>query len=196
MAGYYAIASVSATLQGVLLDARVPEFSSMEIKILQVSDFQQPKPLGQGISILLYRVAVSPMPRTLSSRFDPQGRRRLPPLPVDLYYLLTAWGQTATMQQRLLGWLMRTLEDHNILKAGVLNHFGGPEQIFEDDETVSLVPESLALQDLSNLWDILKPNAHPSVAYLARMVHLETLLQPEVGDFVQTREFQYAQVSG
>lgn len=195
MAGYYAIASVSATLQGVLLDARVPELSGMEIKILQVSDFQQSKPLGQGISILLYRLAVSPMPRTLSSRLDSQGRRRLPPLPVDIYYLFTAWGQTATMQQRLLGWLMRTLEDHNTLKAGVLNHYGGPEQIFEDDETVCLVPESLALQDLSNLWDILKPNAHPSVAYVARMIHLETPLQPVVGELVQTREFQYEQVS-
>jgi hypothetical protein len=195
VAHYHAIAAVSATLKGVLADARLPEFAGTEIEILQAPDYQKSKPIEQGISILLYRVAVSALPRTLSSRFDPQGRRRLPPLPVDLYYLFTPWGRTPVMQQRLLGWLMRTLEDITTLNASLLNNFGGQDPIFADDETVSMIPEPLTLQDLANLWEILKPNAHVSVAYQARMVHLETLLKPESGEPVQTREFQYTKVS-
>lgn len=193
MANYYAIAAVSTTIRGLLADARVqPEFGSAQIELLQVADFQKPKPIEEGISIFLYRVAVSPMQRSLSAGIDLRGRRRLPPLPVDLYYLLTSWGKTAAKQQRLLGWLMRTLEDLPTLSAELLNHYGGPESVFAENETVTLVPEPLSLQDLANLWEILKPNSHISVAYMARMVYLESILVASEGEPVQTREFQYA----
>src|SRR5262249_41844058 len=153
---YQAIAAVSAALQGVLADARPPELGSAAVEILQLPDFHKPKPVEEGISILLFRVAVSGMPRTLSGRPDADGRRKLPSLPVDLYYLFPPWGRTATMQQRLLGWLVRTLEDTTILGSSVLNHYGGPEQVFADGETVSLIAEPLPLQDLTNLWEALK----------------------------------------
>lgn len=192
MASYQAIAAVSAALQGMLTDARPPEFSGATIEALQLADFQKPKPIEDGISILLYRVAVSGMPRTLSGRPDAEGRRKLPPLPVDLYYLFTPWGRTSAMQQRLLGWLMRALEDTTTLNASVLNHYGGPEQVFGESETVTLIPEALALQDLTNLWDVLKPNAHVSVAYVARVVQLESVRQPVEAELVQTRDFEYA----
>ncbi len=192
MASYYAIAAVSNALRGVLSTARPPELEQITIDVLQVTDFQKMKPIEEGLSIFLYRVAISAMPRTLSSRFDEQGRRKPPPLPVDLYYMITPWGRSAAMQQRILGWAMRTLEDISPINAATLNHFGGPEEIFSEDETVSLIFEPLPLQDLSNVWDILKPNAQVSVGYVARMVELETLLQPEEGSLVQTREFQYA----
>lgn len=177
-----------------MADARPPEYSSAEIAVLQVTDFQKQKPVEEGISILLYRVLVSAVPRVLSYEVDALGRRKLPPLPVDLCYLFTPWGKTAAAQQRLLGWLMRTLEDSANLNAGLLNHYGGPEIIFGEEESVTLTPEALPLAEMANLWDVLKPNAHPSVAYLARMVHLETQREPVIGEPVQTREFQYAQV--
>jgi hypothetical protein len=193
MAHYYAIAAVSAAIRGLLADARVqPEFSSAQIELLQMADFQKAKPIEEGISICLYRVAVSATQRSLSAGLDLRGRRRLPALPVDLHYLLTAWGKTAAKQQRLLGWLMRTLEDEPTLGAGLLNHYGGPEHIFDENETITLLPDPLSLQDLSNLWDILKPNAHVSVAYTARMVYLASILEASEGEPVQTREFQYA----
>jgi len=196
VANYYAIAAVSATLQGLLADARPqPEFSAAQIELLQASDFQKPKPIEEGVSIFLYRVAVSAAQRSFSAGLDLHGHRRPPQLPVDLSYLVTLWGKTAGKQQRLLGWLMRTLEDLPTLNAEVLNHYGGPEHVFGDDETVTLIHDPLSLQDLSNLWDILKPNTHISVAYLARMVYLESALESVEGEPVQTREFQYAKGS-
>jgi hypothetical protein len=194
MASYYAIAAVSEALCGLLADARPPDFSSAAIEVLQLADFHKERPIDEGVSIFLYRVGVSGSPRTLSSRLDLAGRRRLPPLPVDLYYLFTPWGRTAGAQQRLLGWFMRTLEDRPTMNSGFLNHYGGAQTLFEDDETVTLVPEPLVLSDLSNVWDIMKPNANLSVGYVARMVHLETLLEPVTGELVQTREFGYAKV--
>jgi hypothetical protein len=192
MANYYAIAAVTAALQGLLSSARPPELSSASIESLQLPDFQKARPIDEGVAIVLYRVAVSAMPRTLSGRPDADGRRKLPSLPVDLYYLLSPFGRTAGMQQRLLGWLMRTLEDNTIITSSELNHFGGPEQVFVDGETVSVVPEPLPLQDLTSLWESLRPNAHVSVAYVARLVHLESIRQPVEGALVQARDFAYA----
>jgi hypothetical protein len=192
MASYHAIAAVSAALQGVLADARPPELGGAAVELLQLPDFRKAKPIEEGVSILLYRVSVGSMPRTLSGRPDALGRRRLPSLPVDLYYLLTPWGRTPAVQQRLLGWLLRTLEDSTILSSSILNHHGGPESVFAEGETVSLIAEPLALQDLANLWEALKPNEQLSVAYVARLVQLETLRQPLDAELVQVRDFAYA----
>ena len=192
MASYHAIAAVSATLEGVLSNRRPPDLLGVSIDVVQLGDFHKPRPVDEGISILLFRVAVGNLPRTLHGRLSPEGRTRLPSLPVDLYYLFTPWARTAAMQLRMLGWLMRTMEDISTFGSSELNHYGGPEHVFEDDETVSLIPEPLALQDLTNLWEALKPNASVSVAYAARYVQLDTLLEPEVGERVQVREFQFA----
>jgi len=194
VASYRAIAAVTAALKGVLDDARPVELGNVDIATLQLTDFHKSTPIEDGISILLYRVAVGGMPRTLSGRPTPDGRRKLPSLPVDLYYLFTPWGRTTTVQHLILGWLMRTLEDITIFSSTVLNHYGGPDPVFADGETVSLIPEPLVLQDLANLWDSLKPNPHVSVAYVARLVHLETDRQPVDGELVQARDFGFAKV--
>ncbi len=36
---------------------------------------------------------------------------------------------------------MRTLEDEPTLGAGLLNHYGGPEHIFDENETITLIPD-------------------------------------------------------
>jgi hypothetical protein len=192
LAHYFAIATVSATLRGLLADARPqPEFGAAEIKLLQVPDFQGPRPLEEGVSITLYRTTASGAHRGLTAGFDARGHRRPPALMVDLHYLLTAWGRTAEKQQRLLGWMLRTMEDTPTLGAALLNHYGGPEPIFEEQESVTVIYDPLSLPDLSSVWDVLKPNVHVSATYIARMVPLESPLTTFEAEPVQTRELQY-----
>ena len=111
-------------------------------------------------------------------------------MPVDLRYLLTSWARDAARQQRLLGWAIRTIEDTAVLPSGVLNQHGPEPDIFRAGETVDLVMESLATQDLAAIWDVGKPNIQPSVAYLARMVVLESRIEIAEYERVQTREFR------
>jgi hypothetical protein len=195
MATYRAIAAVTSSLQGLLHDARPADLSNVEIAAFEVTDYHKPTPIEDGISILLYRVNVGSMPRALSGRPTADGQRRLPSLPVDLYYLFTPWARTTTVQHLLLGWMMRTLEDASIINSSVLNHYGGPDAVFDDGENVCLIAEPLALQDLANLWDSLKPNPHVSVAYVARLVHLDSTLQHRES-LIQTRELDYTQAPG
>ncbi len=147
--------------------------------------------MEEGISLYLYRVATNTNRRNLPPRVAPDGKRYRPPLPVDLFYMLTPWAKTGEQQHRLLGWAMRTIEDTPSIPAGFLNRYSGLET-FHSNETVELVCEVLSIQDINNIWNGFKPNMYPSVGYVARLIPLESdVLMTEAGP-VQTREFAMA----
>lgn len=191
MASYHAIAATGEAILG-LLEAACPktEFPSAEFALYQPSDFQEP--IREGISLYLYRVSINTSRRSLPPRLDRNGRRYKASLPVDLSYALTAWATSAARQQRLLGWAMRTMQDTPILPAGLLNHYGPEAQTFGPSESVELFCESLTLQDSVNLWEAFKPHPQLSVAYIARLILLDSELEMPEGAPVQTREFDFA----
>jgi hypothetical protein len=188
LATYHAIAAVGQALLGLLASAcPKPEFASAQFELYRAADFL--KPMNDGISLYLYRVTVNTSLRNLPPRTGPDGRRYRPSLPLDLHYLMTAWGRTAAMQQRLLGWAIRTLEDTPILPQGVLNHYAPEVETFRPNETVELIMEVLSLQDMVNIWEIAKANQQPSVAYSARMVQIESNIELSEWPLVQARGF-------
>ena len=155
MGKFQAIAATGQAMLGLLADA-VPrdQFPNAQFELYQLSNFQQP--MEEGVSLFLYRIAVNTSRRNLPPTTGPDGRRFRPPIPLDLYYIATAWAPTAVKQQRLLGWTIRMLEDVPILPTGLLNHFGPEPEIFQPGETVEIVLDSLTLQDLNNLWGVSK----------------------------------------
>jgi hypothetical protein len=189
MATYHAIAATGEAIVG-LLEAACPktEFPNALFTLYRSTDFQNP--MEEGISLYLYRVAINSTRRNLPPRLVPDGKRYLPSLPVDLHYLLTPWGRTAARQQRLLGWSMRVLENTAILPTGLLNHYVPETEIFQPSETVELVFEPLSLQEIINIWDVFRQNLQLSVAYVARMLLIDSdiVLEPD-GQLVQTRDY-------
>jgi hypothetical protein len=193
MATFHAIAATGQAILGLLGDAcPKPEFSAARFELYQISNFQSP--MEEGISLFLYRIAVSGARRNLPPTVGPNGERYRPAIPLDLHYIASAWAQTAVKQQRLLGWAIRQLEDVPILPAGLLNNYGPEPDIFKPSETVEVILESLTLQDWNNLWSAAKTNPPSlSVGYVARMIGIEsTLALSEV--LVQTREFGVGKV--
>lgn len=189
MATYRAITAISHAVLGMLEEACPrDEFAEATFRLVQSSDFQvEAPPLSEGISFFLYRVTVNGSVRNQPTRVAPDGRRYRPALPLDLHYMLTAWGRSVDKQQRLLGWAMRTLEDTPILPAGLLNHYGPEAETFRSNETVELVSEQLSLQDINHIWEGLRPFL--SVPYLARMIMIESELALVEVAPVQTRSF-------
>src|SRR5262245_952437 len=96
-----------------------------------------------GISLYLYRVLVNTSRRNLAPAFGRDGKRYRPDLPLDLFYMMTAWGQTAEVQQRLLAWAMRELENMPTLPSGLLNHYIQETDTFRPAETVELICEAI-----------------------------------------------------
>jgi len=188
-----AIAVTGQTILGLLAD-NIPksEFTNARFALYQSESFS--KPMEEGVSLFLYRIEVNASLRNLPAKVGLDGITRRPPLPLDLYYLLTVWAKDTIKQQRILGWAMRTLEDAPVLSAARLNHFGTETDVFQPDEKVEVIFHSLTLQDMSNLWSTFKISVPASVAYIARVVGIDSTITVEEAVPVQTRELDFAKV--
>jgi hypothetical protein len=193
MGTFQAIAATGQAVLGLLSDA-VPrdQFPNAQFELYQMSNFQQP--MDEGISLFLYRIAANTSRRNLPPTVGPDGRRFRPPIPLDLYYIATAWAPTAVRQQRLLGWAIRMFDDVPVLPTNLLNNFGPEPEIFQPGETVELILDSLSLQDLNNFWGVSKASLQLSVGYMARMLFIQSSMAMSEYAEVQTREFGLGKV--
>ena len=191
MAKAQAIAVTGQTILGLLAD-NIPkaEFTNARFQLYQPANFSPA--MDEGISLYLYRVEVNSSLRNLPAITGLDGITRRPPLPLDLYYLLTVWAKDTVKQQRILGWAMRTLEDSPVLSAARLNHFGTEADVFQPNERVEIIFNSLSLQDMSNLWTVFKTGVPTSVAYIARVIGIDSTIPAEESAPVQTREIDFA----
>ena len=190
MASYRGVAAVSRGILKLLEDACPrAEFPNAQFELHQALDFMKGPPLGEGVSLFLYRIAINGTRRVPRGRVDADGRRLRPPLPLDLCYALGVWGRTPDVQQRLLGFCMRALEDTPILPPGLLNQQGPEVSTFHGDEAVEIVCDPLNLQDLNVLWTLLKPNVPLAATYVARFVPIESEVVITENAEVQTRTF-------
>jgi hypothetical protein len=187
MANYRAIAATSTALQGLVRD-RYPrtEFGpGLPVELYQTRNFENP--MQDGFSIYLFRVAVNGAARNLTLRRTPDGRRFRPSLPLDLHYMITPWAQDVQCQHRMLGWVMRMLEDVGVFSAGHLNHYLAETDTFAPHEGLEIICDPLGLSDYLTLWDRLRPRLPASATYTLRMVFIDSDVEAADGRPVQTR---------
>ncbi len=195
MANYRAIAAASTALAGLVRD-RYPrdEFGAgLEVHLYQTRDFESP--MQDGFSIYLYRVAVNGSVRNLTQRRSADGKRWRPSLPLDLYYMITPWAQDTERQHRMLGWVMRLMEDTSALSAGHLNHYLPETDTFLPNEGIELVCDPLSLSDYLTLWDRLRPRLPASATYTLRMVFIDSGLPAQDSALVQSRQFDVGEIA-
>lgn len=186
MASFHAIATVGQAILGLLTDACPrAEFPAAGFALYQAKDFQSP--MTEGISLYLHRVVASTARRRLPDRIDAAGRRFRPSLPVDLYFLMTPWAQSATLQHHLLAWAMRVLEDTPSLPAGLLNRFSARPDTFAPEESIDLALEAVPQQDVLAIWEVAKHHMQISATYVARVVPIDSAIELEQAVPAQTR---------
>ncbi len=194
MANHRAIAAASTALAGLIRDhyPRDEFGSGLEVQLYQMRDFATP--MQDGFSVCLYRISVNGAVRNLTLRRSADGRRFRPSLPLDLQYMITPWAQDAEMQQRMLGWVMRMMEDTGTLSAGHLNHYIAETDTFASHEALDLVCDPLSLTDYLTLWDRLQPRLPASATYTLRMAFIDSDVQVDDGAAVQSRRFDVREV--
>ncbi len=192
MASFRAVAAVCETIVRLLRDNYRPEDfnNELEFKVFLSTDFAQP--IAAGVSVFLYRVFQDGTYRSPSGRVGPTGQRFRPQLPLDLHFLLTAWGKEASLQHAIVGWMMRTLEDNPILPATFLNSV--TPGVFQPDETVEVTLAEIRTEDLFQMWEVLGPDGvyQLSIPYVARNVCIESRQLLTTGAAVQQRTFELA----
>jgi len=196
MADFRSIAAVSEGVLQLLRSNYVPdEFNQeLEFKVFTARDFANP--LSAGVSLFLYRVVPNGMHRTPPGPQAVDGSVSETLLPVDLHFMLTVWGGEASLQHLIAGWMMRTIEDHPIFPAALLN--AAVPDSFEPDETVEICLAELTNEDLLRMWDTLVQNVYQlSVPYVARIVRIRSTRRRERGSgIVQERVLQAAALEG
>ena len=195
MANLNAIAAVCEAIRHILETAAEADraelgFANLDLNfaVFGAEHFAE-HPIAIGVSVFLYRVVPNLSHRTPAGALRPDGRRLRPRLPLDLHLLLTAWGDEPATHNRMVGWMMRTLEDYPILPASVLNH--GVADTFEPEEAVELVLSEMPGEELLHLWELLSNGEvryRTTVPYIARAVRIDShRLQPGA-EAVQVRQ--------
>lgn len=164
--------------------------NELEFKVFTSKDFTD-NTISNGVSVFPYRVFVNGAHRLPAGRLNPNGERSKNKLPVEFHCLITVWGQDATLQNTLAGWVMRILEDNPVLPATLLN--SAAANVFSQDETVDIAFAELSTEDLFRIWDVLGVNVYQlSIPYLIRIIELDSIQYQEQGSGqVQTREFGF-----
>jgi hypothetical protein len=195
MATFRAIGATCEAVVRMLRQAWRPNLfyeANLQFAVYTTKDFATP--METGVSLFLYRAAVNGSQRTPPARPGPQGQPRRTQLPLDLYFLLTPWAKQASLEQEILGWMMRTIEDTPILPAGLLNsHVAG---VFDPEETVELLPGELSYEEMFRAWDVLPQDFHLSVPYVARIVRIDSLFDVCAGGPVLTKQLDYGSLKG
>jgi hypothetical protein len=132
---------------------------------------------GNQLNLFLYATHIDPalsnMPLPGQVR---NGESAAPPLPLVLYYLLTAYGANDDdiAGQGLLGQAMIALHDHPLLGtadiAGILPDSGVQNQI----ERLRISPAVLSLDDMSKLWSSFQTEYHLSTSYQVSVLVMES----------------------
>lgn len=189
MAAYQGIAAVSLTLRDMLREL-YPQSglgTALNAELYQAKDFASP--MKEGIALFLWRVAPNINRRNPGQRMDAQGNRLRPALPVDLSYLVVPFAEDADRQQRLLGWMLRTMEDLGTLLASRLNNAVADGDVFTADEALEAVFDPLSVADHLTLWDRIK--TMPLFAsYTIRMLMIDSSVRITEGPLVTERTFE------
>jgi hypothetical protein len=189
MAQHQAIAAVAAALRGLIRE-RYPrdDFGTLTVEFHQAKDVEKGIS-GDGFAILLWRVAVNVQRRARGVRTDIFGRRYKPSLPLDLSFLIIPIAASPEKQLRMLGWVMRALEDASAITAAQLNDYLTEDAIFTIDEDVELVCDPLSVTDQLTMWDRIRK--HPLFAnYLLRAVLIDSNVTMDEAGAVLERGFE------
>lgn len=135
------------------------------------------------ITLLLYRAMEHGEMRNAPRRTLADGSTTRSLLPLELCYLVTPWGvraddsavsdaQAAQEEYRLLGVILQAFYDHaEIARAELVEDPGRP--VWEPDDSIQLVLESLPVEDHYRIWDSSELAYRLSLTYRVRVLGLE-----------------------
>lgn len=189
MSDFRAIATVTATLRRVLLAALPQDVTGATVTTVRPAEGENVATPATGANIFLYQVNPNPRWRNedLPSRRTDGELAQRPVAALDLYYLLSFYGDEATLEpQRLLGSTVAFLHTQPILPrsevtaAVATNAFLAGSDLAEQVDLVRLAPLSMTLEELSRLWSVLLQVKYAlSVTYRASVVLVERRVTPQ-----------------
>jgi hypothetical protein len=187
MSNALAISAVTRTLRTLINDAireAVPGNIPDDVRLttqLQVTTFPVDKARDGNntnqVNLFLYHT----MPNAAWRNQDmpPQARSSAigqPPLALNLYYLVTAYGQdnNELISHFLLGRAMGIFHRHALLMPSEISNALAASELHDQVERVRITPHALSVDEMSKLWMIFQTPYRCSAVYEAAVVLIES----------------------
>jgi hypothetical protein len=188
VSNFLAIAAVTTTLESILFNSITADADLNDTTVTTLPlDKARGNNSNNQLNLFLYHVTRN---SAWSNRDIPQfvkpGETGVPPLPLNLYYLITAFGRDNDSAQpfghELLGKAMITLHDHAILSPAEIRAATAATLPLSDldrqIERVRITFQPLSLDELSKLWTGFSAQLRLSVAYEVAVALIESTQAP------------------
>ena len=137
---------------------------------------------GNQVNLFLYQTTVNAAWRNMDipNQLRP-GESGMPPLALNLYYLVTAYSQetpddNAIISHHLLGRAMSVLHDHPLLGTVEIEQALVGSGLGNQIERVRITPQPMSLEEISKLWMIFQTQYRISAAYEVAVVLIDSRL--------------------
>jgi Pvc16 N-terminal domain len=178
MSNPLAVAAVTNTLVGLLDPWIHKDAELVDTRVTAAPlDKARENVNGNQLNVFLYQATLSPAWRNMGV----PGQTRLnetgpPPLALNLYYLLTAYGRDNRddLGHRVLGRAMLLLHDHPVLGASEIKAALADNDLWQQVERIRIAPQPLTIDEISKLWTTFQTQYRISVAYEVGVVLVDS----------------------
>lgn len=207
MSSALAIAAVTAVIKDLLDNAVIGQSvnsavgGSVTVTALPPSRVAAGKDEVPQLNLFLYHVAPNPGWRNMGLPSTGSRGERLanPPLALDLFYILTAYGKESFESEILLGYAMQLLHENPVLgreaiRKALVNRQSFPSPVdsrllppamealkssdlADQMELIKITPIPMSVEEISKLWSAFQASYRPSVAYQVSVVLIENSKQ-------------------
>ncbi len=182
MSNRLAIAAVTSCLRNLLASALAgdADLSDTMVTAQPLDKARDPAATANQLNLFLYLIS----PNAAWRNQDMPGRVRpgevaSPPLALNLFYLVSAYGRDNDVQQPfsqlLLGQAMRALYDHPLLGHDEIAAALPGNDLGDQPERVRITLQPLSIEEISKLWAGFQMQYRLSVAYEVAVVLIDSL---------------------
>ncbi|WP_046495252.1 DUF4255 domain-containing protein [Streptomyces odonnellii] len=194
MSNALALATVTQAL-ALLIESNLGPEMDIAVKVETRKPPAEP-PVEPTINVFLYQVTPNASMRhtDLPTRASDGTLLNRPAAPLDLHYLISAYGEEAELiGQRLIGCVVRTLHEFPLLPYELIElaaerpHLAGSD-LAVSAQRVRFTPTVMDIDETSKLWGMLHQTPYSlSVAYQASLVLIEGRERPVAAKPVEKR---------
>jgi Pvc16 N-terminal domain len=177
MSNALAIAAVTATLRRLIEKGLEAEGAGIAVLARPPDRAGQANGQPNRVNLFLYQATVNAAWRNMNLPHQARaGETAQPPLPLDLFYLLTAYaeGDDEVRSHRFLGRAMSVLHDHPLLGAAEIKSALEESELHDQIERIRFTLQPLSVDEISKLWSGFQTQYRLSVAYQASVVLIES----------------------
>jgi hypothetical protein len=179
MSDFRSIAAVTGALRNLLQTGIQNDVPGGLVVTTREPDRARQSNTGNQLNVFLYQVVMDGAWRNQEiPRQAMASDLHLPPLGLQLYYLLSAFeAETAALEaqdHQILGRAMNLLHDHPLLSPAEIDNALAGTGLQNQVERLRITYQPLSLEEISKLWTSCQTNYRLSVAYQVSVVLIDS----------------------